>query len=138
MKISKILLWVLPIVLGGIVLGNVILNSTKPQGERLFENNCANCHMEAGKGLQELIPTVRNADFIVNNPEKLACIIRNGIKGEIMVNGKKYNQPMTAAPHLTEIEITNIVNYLLEIQVNKQQKRNLLEIQKDLRSCQTP
>ncbi len=136
MKISKILLWLVPIVLIGTVLANVFFNKAKPQGERLFENNCANCHMEAGKGLQELIPTVKNADFVVNNPEKLACIIRNGIKGEIIVNGKKYNQPMTAAPHLTEIEITNIVNYLLEIQEKKQQKRNLLEIQKDLRSCE--
>ena len=135
MKINKILLWLVPIILVGIVLSNVFLNSTKPQGERLFETNCANCHMEAGKGLQELIPTVRNADFVVNNPEKLACIIRNGIKGEITVNGKKYNQPMTAAPHLSEIEITNIVNYLLEIQEKKLKKRNLLEIQQDLKTC---
>ncbi len=136
MKTSKILLWVVPIVLCGVVVANVVFNSAKPQGARLFENNCANCHMEAGKGLQELIPTVRNADYVVNNPEKLACIIRNGIKGEIIVNGKKYNQPMTAAPHLTEIEITNIVNYLIEIQENKKLKRrNLLEIQKDLSSC---
>ena len=135
MKINKILLWLVPIILVGIVLSNVFLNSTKPQGERLFETNCANCHMEAGKGLQELIPTVRNADFVVNNPEKLACIIRNGIKGEITVNGKKYNQPMTAAPHLSEIEITNIVNYLLEIQEKKLKKRNLLEVQQDLKTC---
>ena len=135
MKTSKILLWLVPIILVGIVLSNVFLNSTKPQGERLFETNCANCHMEAGKGLQELIPTVRNADFVVNNPEKLACIIRNGIKGEITVNGKKYNQPMTAAPHLSEIEITNIVNYLLEIQEKKLKKRNLLEVQQDLKTC---
>ena len=135
MKTSKILLWLVPIILVGIVLANVLLNSAKPQGERLFENNCANCHMEAGKGLQELIPTVRNADYVVNNPEKLACIIRNGIKGEIIVNGKKYNQPMTAAPHLSEIEITNIVNYLLEIQKVKLKKRNFLEIQQDLKTC---
>ena len=42
------------------------------------------------------------------------CIIRYGLADTIQVNGKDYWQPMTGIAHLTDIEISNIINYINE------------------------
>lgn len=64
------------------------------QGKILYENFCANCHMEDGTGLVEVIPPLAGSDYLVKFPEKLPCMIRKGISGEMTVNGKIYNTEM--------------------------------------------
>lgn len=46
------------------------------------------------------------------NFDDVICLIRNGIQGEIMVNGITFNQPMPSKPSLTEIEIAEIATYI--------------------------
>jgi mono/diheme cytochrome c family protein len=41
--------------------------------------------------------------------------MRNGQKGEIMVNGETYNQAMPANPQLKPLEIAQISTYLYNI-----------------------
>lgn len=83
-----------------------------PQGKILFENFCANCHMEDGTGLEGVIPTLVNADYVRDNQLLLPCAIRYGMEGEIVVNGRTYNAEMPGSPKLHEFEITNIINYI--------------------------
>ncbi len=87
---------------------------TKPyrQGQELYEGYCANCHMEDGSGLRGLIPPLAGADYLKNNVGALPCLIKKGMKGAITVNGKTYEGEMPPAEHLTEFEITNIINYI--------------------------
>ncbi|GAB5539711.1 MAG: hypothetical protein Salg2KO_18140 [Salibacteraceae bacterium] len=75
--------------------------------------------MEEGQGLGELYPPVADSDYIKENSEKLACLIRHGIAGEIMVNGVAYNAEMSGYPQLTENEISNLV-YFLTVEWNAQ------------------
>ncbi len=82
------------------------------QGHILYDNFCANCHMEDGSGLQGLIPPLAGADYLRDNTLDVPCLIRYGQKVEIMVNGKVYNQEMAAIPQLSHIEITNVLNYI--------------------------
>lgn len=82
------------------------------QGKILYEYYCANCHMEDGSGLEGLIPPVAGADYYRQNILKSACLIRNGMEGELVVNGRTYEQPMPNNDELTEFEITNILNYI--------------------------
>lgn len=82
------------------------------QGAILYENFCANCHMDDGTGLEGVIPPLANADYVEKNQELLACIIRQGMKSEIVVNGITYNQPMVGIEVLSDFEITNIINYI--------------------------
>jgi mono/diheme cytochrome c family protein len=83
-----------------------------PQGKILYENFCANCHMEDGSGLEGVIPTLVNADWVRENQLAIPCAIRYGMAGEITVNGRVYNAEMPGAPKLHEFEITNIINYI--------------------------
>ena len=81
-------------------------------GEIMYGNFCASCHMEDGTGLLGEIPPLAGADYLADNQEQLACIIRYGIAEKLVVNGKTYKQPMAGVPQLTDVEIANIINYI--------------------------
>lgn len=80
-------------------------------GKELYEQNCANCHQKDGKGLQSLYPPIAGSDYL-KDKENVIYIIKNGLAGEILVNGKKYNQPMPANNQLTNLDIAEIVTYI--------------------------
>ena len=42
----------------------------------------------------------------------LACIIKNGMKDTILVNGKDFHRPMPPNPKLTDLEIAEIITYV--------------------------
>jgi hypothetical protein len=46
------------------------------------------------------------------NFENVICLIRYGIKGELVVNGKSFNQPMPGIPELSDLEIAEIATYI--------------------------
>lgn len=80
-------------------------------GKELYEQNCANCHQKDGKGLQNLYPPIAGSDYL-KDKEKVIYAIKNGLSGEILVNGKKYNQPMPANNQLTNLDIAEVVTYI--------------------------
>ena len=106
------------------------------QGEALYKRQCANCHMDDGSGLQGLIPPLAKADYLNENKNQLACIIRNGLNAPIMVNGKVYNQQvMPGNVKLKDVEITNIANYILSAWGNKGGVVSLPEVKAQLENC---
>ncbi len=82
-------------------------------GRKLYEGNCANCHQADGEGLANLYPPVKNSDYLKNNLETSVCGIKYGMKGEIIVNGKSFSQEMPANDLLTELEIAEIMTYIM-------------------------
>jgi cytochrome c551 len=84
-------------------------------GKTLYENYCGNCHQSDGKGLGKLIPPLRDSDYFKANVHRTVWIIRHGQKGEIIVNGEKYNQAMPANPNLKPLEIAQIATYVYNI-----------------------
>lgn len=70
--------------------------------------------MDDGAGLGKLYPPLAQADYLIENQNELACIIRHGIEGQISVNGIKYNQAMEGIAELNEVEIANISNYIFQ------------------------
>lgn len=97
------------------------LNSTKEQvkfeqylveGQTLYITHCSNCHQAEGQGLARLFPPLAKSDYLMSDVGRAACNIRNGLKGEILVNGVTYNQPMPAIPDLTNLEIAEILTYI--------------------------
>ncbi|MCC5938567.1 MAG: cytochrome c [Lunatimonas sp.] len=81
-------------------------------GRELYIQHCSNCHQKDGAGLGLLIPPLKNADYMLENPARSARIIRYGLKGEIVVNGQTYNQPMPGNPTLKSIEIAQLMTYI--------------------------
>lgn len=106
------------------------------QGKILYTNFCANCHMENGQGLKGLIPTLVKADYLVTNRGDIPCIIRNGLKGKIVVNGIEYGQQaMLPIKKLSEFEITNIMNYVSTSWGNNEKLWTVSEVREGLKKC---
>lgn len=82
------------------------------QGEILYGNFCASCHGEQGEGFRDLYPPVANSDYFQQHQLETACIIRYGMEKEIVVNGKTFEQPMSALTQLNPVEICNIINFI--------------------------
>jgi cytochrome c551 len=82
------------------------------EGEALYIKHCSNCHQKTGKGLGLIYPPVDQSDFMDAHLNKVICLMKYGKSGELMVNGKMYNQPMPGVPSLTELEIAEICTYL--------------------------
>lgn len=105
------------------------------QGRFLYEQHCANCHQADGSGLGTLIPPLAQADYLQQNKEQVVCIIRHGLKGSIVVNGKEYNQPMPANPPLTAIEIAQITTYIFNTWGNQEGFVEVGEASRILNNC---
>ena len=82
------------------------------QGHALYDTHCANCHMEDGTGLRNLIPPVAGADYLRDRPGDVVRGIRYGMRGPMVVNGERYDHEMPANGELSEFQIVNIVNYM--------------------------
>lgn len=80
-------------------------------GEMLYFQKCSNCHGEDGNGLQNLYPPLREADYF-KDLDKVICIIKNGASGEMLVNGKSYNQAMPANPKLYDLDIAQLTTWM--------------------------
>ena len=95
------------------------------QGEQLYLKNCSNCHQTNGTGLGLLYPPLNKSDYLHNNFEEVICILKNGKKGEILVNGKSFNKEMTGFPFLTDLEIAEIATYVYNSWSNE---RGIIEV----------
>lgn len=105
------------------------------QGEILYNNFCANCHMEDGTGLRGLIPPLANADYFAADPASMACIIRYGMEGEVVVNDTTYNQAMPGVPQLTDFEVANVINYINQAWGNDYGYVKFEEVKRVLEAC---
>ncbi len=106
------------------------------EGKRLYHLHCANCHQTDGTGLARLYPPLKRSDYLISNRQESICGIRNGQKGEIIVNGVSFNQEMPSNFKLTKLEIAEIATYIYNDFADTVQIITLKEVQMILDSCQ--
>ena len=92
--------------------------------------------MEDGTGLQGIIPPLAGSDYLAANQGLLPCLIRNGYKGEMIVNGRIYNTEMQGIKELTEFEITNVINYVNTAWGNDIEIVKHLDVRAALEACE--
>ncbi len=105
------------------------------QGKILYEKTCQNCHQEDGKAVATLIPPLAGSEYIGQN-DLVACFIRNGVKGKIMVNGVEYNHEMPPNFVLTATQIANIMNYIGNSWGNDAEYVSYKEVEEALKACE--
>ena len=105
------------------------------QGQKLYVQHCQSCHMEDGSGLRGLIPPIAKADYLQTHRDELACLIRNGASGPMVVNGIEYNKEMPGVPTLREDEITNLLNYIQTNFGNNNKRYTFPEVEEMLEIC---
>jgi len=80
-------------------------------GQEIYEDFCAQCHLEDGKGVKGIYPPLAKSDFLKDINRTISSI-KYGLKGPITVNGEKYNSIMVSQG-LDDEEISDVVNYIL-------------------------
>jgi cytochrome c6 len=53
------------------------------QGQKVFEDNCAQCHRTNGGGLPGTFPALNKNPFVVGDPKPVMATILNGRKGAL-------------------------------------------------------
>lgn len=89
-------------------------------GEHLYAKHCSNCHGAQGKGLRNLYPPLLNSDYLQDLTQTL-CVIRNGAKGKMIVNGVVYDQIMPQNKQLYDLDIAQIATYMYSKWGNKKE-----------------
>jgi len=79
-------------------------------GEKLYASNCASCHQVNGQGLPGVFPPIAGSDWMQDKNAHLDAML-NGLRGEITVNGQKYNGVMPAFGHLKDVDLAAIATY---------------------------
>ncbi len=87
------------------------LEASIERGEEIYVSNCAACHRKNGKGLFGT-PPLAESDYLLADTDRAIRIIRNGIEGDILVNGKAYKNAMLPV-ELTDEETADVMNYIL-------------------------
>lgn len=80
-------------------------------GKLIYEDFCIQCHLSNGEGIEKIYPPLNNSDYLLKNLDKSIYSIKYGLRGEIIVNGIKYNGVM-ASQGLEDDEIADVMNYI--------------------------
>jgi mono/diheme cytochrome c family protein len=81
-------------------------------GEKLFRENCATCHMADGNGVPFLQPPIKDSAWISDpDPQLLLSLILRGsaVLGEA---AQAFENDMAPQSHLTDAEIAAVATYV--------------------------
>ncbi len=105
------------------------------EGAQLYKTNCSACHQMEGQGLAALIPPLAGSDYLLDDPKRAACIIKNGQNGKITVNGVEYEGVMPML-NLKDLEIAEILTYISNSWGNKKGLIDVNEVAAFLKECE--
>ena len=82
-------------------------------GEEVYKSLCMACHQADGKGIAGSFPPLAQSDFLRADPDRAVKIVVNGLQGEAVINGAKYNGVMPAMTQLSDQQIADAITYVL-------------------------
>ena len=133
----KKLIFILPIVAILIFAQCSNDDTVYKQGKILYTRLCANCHQENGEGLKGLVPPLAKSDYLSAHRSELSCVIKVGLKGNIVVNGVTYGtQEMLGNKEITEFEIANVMNFISTSWGNSEKLWTVDEVRTGLKNCE--
>ena len=91
------------------------------KGKEVYVDFCMQCHKLDGKGDGKNFPPLDKSDWLVKKTKESIHSIKFGLTGEILVNGKKFNNSMTEMG-LSNQEIADVMNYIRNSWSNKNPK----------------
>jgi mono/diheme cytochrome c family protein len=92
----------------------VKVETTKPSihpGKKVYDQYCKVCHQTGGQGVSGVFPPLTPNGY-VSDKGKFIDIILNGMKGEIEINGERYNGLMVSHRQLTDQQIADVISYV--------------------------
>jgi cytochrome c len=87
------------------------LKASIERGKIVYNDMCVTCHLTNGKGVPRAFPPLADSDYLRNNQTESIKGIKNGVSGEMIVNGTTYNSVM-APLGLSDQEVADVINYI--------------------------
>lgn len=87
------------------------LEDRMKMGKTVYTQSCAACHQPDGAGIPGAFPPLAKSDFLNADKKRAIGIVKNGLTGEITVNGSKYNSVMPSLG-LSDEDIANVLTYI--------------------------
>lgn len=84
--------------------------ASAPSGEKIYKSYCASCHMAGGEGIDKVYPPLAYSDYLKDKTKSIHQVI-HGSSGEIVVNGKTYNNTMPPQ-QLNDEEVAAVLTYV--------------------------
>ena len=97
------------------------LQESIERGSEIYTDFCMTCHLPNGEGVENIYPPLAKSDYLLKNREKSIRGIKYGQEGEMIVNGKTYNDVM-APLGLSDGEVADVMNYISNNWGNKNDK----------------
>ncbi len=83
------------------------------EGGKVFADYCQACHQANGQGLAGAFPPLAGSDYLLADGKRGVRAVIEGVTGELVVNGKKYNSVMPHLNYLTDEQVADVVTYVL-------------------------
>ncbi|WP_339919225.1 cytochrome c [uncultured Flavobacterium sp.] len=102
------------------------LQKSIADGKEVYADFCMQCHLVNGKGDGVNFPTLDGSNWLTEKRTQSIHALKFGLSGPIVVNGKKFKSAMPAMG-LSNQEVTDVMNYIMNSWSNKQKKSVSLE-----------
>lgn len=87
------------------------LEDRMKMGKTVYTQSCAACHQPDGAGIPGAFPPLAKSDYLNADKKRAIGIVKNGLSGEITVNGSKFNSVMPSLG-LSDQDIANVLTYI--------------------------
>jgi mono/diheme cytochrome c family protein len=104
-------------------------------GSIVYQTKCQNCHGKDGQGLSSLMPPLTDTAFLKANKSSLACFIKYGIKGKLMIINHKPFEGDMSVTDLAPIEIAEVLTYVGNSFGNNMGLVTAQDVEGDLKKC---
>ena len=87
-------------------------NASGGSGQAIFSSNCSSCHQAAGTG-NAVFPPLAHNPVVTGDSKRVITIVKDGLTGKIVVNGKTYNGQMPAwKSQLSDGDIAAVATFI--------------------------
>ena len=88
------------------------LQKSIADGKEVYADFCVQCHQANGKGNGNNFPPLDGSNWLTEKRTETIHALKFGLKGPIVVNGKKFNKAMSSMG-LTNQEVADVMNYIM-------------------------
>ena len=82
-------------------------------GAIVYSANCSSCHQTNGQGVAGAFPPLDGNPTVTGNPVAVIAIVKNGLEGRLVVNGRAYSGIMPRWKGLlSDEQLASVITYI--------------------------
>ena len=89
------------------------LSKDLQEGQDIYKRYCLSCHQANGKGVMGMYPPLAGNASLNGQTDSLIYTVLRGKAGKVEVNGNVYAGIMASHNYLTDEQVANVLNYVL-------------------------